>query len=117
MIERQIYTALKDLVDNKVYRDIAPDNVTALPRITFQAIGGQSINYLDSATIPNKRRQRVQINVWHSTRDEANALAREVEDTMRAATELQTTVLGGFVSVYEPDTRLYGTIQDFTVFG
>lgn len=115
-IETQLFTALKGLVNNRVYRDLAPVTVTDLPRITFQAVGGDAINYLDSATIPNKHFCRVQVNVWHNQRDAANALARQVADTLRAYTALQTTVLGEFVAVYEDDTKLYGTIQDFSVF-
>jgi hypothetical protein len=114
-IETQIFTALKSLVANRVYRDVAPETVTDLPRITFQAIGGEAINFLDTATIPSKRQCRVQVNVWAARRDDANSLARQVEDALRAYTALQTHVLSGFVAVYDEDTKLFGTMQDFQV--
>lgn len=113
-VETQIYTALKSLVSNRVYRDITPKDVTALPRITFQQVGGTSINFVDSATIPSKHNARVQVNVWHNRRDDANALAIQVADALRAYTDLRTTVLGEFVAVHEPDTGLFGTMQDFS---
>lgn len=113
-VESSLYTALKTLVANRVYRDIAPQTVTDLPRITFQTVGGTSINFLDSATIPSKRNARVQVNVWHNRRDEANVLARQVEDALRSYTTLNTTVLTGLVSTYEEETKLYGTMQDFS---
>lgn len=113
-IESSIYTALKTLVSNRVYRDIAPQTVTDLPRITFQTVGGTSINFVDSATIPSKRNARVQVNVWHNRRDDANALARQVEETLRAYAALHTTVLGGFVATFEEETKLYGTMQDYS---
>lgn len=113
-IESSVYTALKALVANRVYRDIAPQTVTDLPRITFQTVAGQAINFMDTATIPTKRNARVQVNVWHTRRDEANVLARQVEDALRAYTPLNTTVMTGLVSVYEEDTKLYGTRQDFS---
>lgn len=113
-VESSIFAALKSLVSNRVYRDIAPPTVTDLPRITFQQVGGSSINFVDSATIPSKHNSRVQINVWHSRRDEANALAILVADTLRAYTALNTTVLSEHVAVYEEETKLYGTIQDFS---
>jgi hypothetical protein len=113
-VEVDIYSCLKSLVGNRVYRDIAPQTVTELPRITFQTVGGASTNFLDSATIPSKRNARVQVNVWHSRRDDANALARQVEEALRAYTALQTTVLSGFVAVYEEETKLFGTMQDYS---
>lgn len=116
-IETSLYTALKSLVADRIYRDIAPSTVTTLPRITFQAVGGESINFLDSATVPNKRFQRVQVNVWHNQRDAANALAIQVEETLKAYAVLQATSMGAFVAVHETETGLYGTIQDFSVFG
>lgn len=113
-LETLLYSKLKTLVPgNRVYRDIAPPDVTALPRITFQQVGGPAINFL-SGDKPSQKRARVQINCWGSQRDSVMALARQVEDTLRAAiVDLSTDVLGAAVSVYEPDTRLYGTHQDF----
>lgn len=113
-VETQIYSALKTLVNNRVYRDIAPPEVTALPRITFQQVGGDAINFL-SGDRPSKKWARIQCNCWDDRRDDVMALARSVEDALRAETDLGTTVLGAPVAVYEPETRLYGSIQDFSV--
>lgn len=113
-LETQIYSALKNLVPGtRVYRDIAPPEITALPRITFQQVGGPAINFL-SGDKPSKKRARVQINCWHSRRDDVMALARLVEDTLRADGSLATTIEGAAVAVYETDTRLYGARQDFS---
>jgi hypothetical protein len=114
--ETRVYSVLKPLAPAKsVFRDIAPEDCNTVPRITFQFIGGSAINFVDSATIPSKRNYRVQINVWHNQRDACNALARQVENAMRADLNLQATVLGTFQTVYEQDTRLYGTLQDFSI--
>ena len=113
-VETLLYTALKNLASNRVYRDIAPAEVTALPRITFQQVGGDAINFL-SGDAPSKKRARIQINVWDDRRDVAMALMRRVEDTMRSASGLQTTILGAATSVYEDDTGLFGAMQDFSV--
>lgn len=112
-VETQIYTALKNLVSNRVYRDIAPPEVTTLPRITFQQVGGDAINFL-SGDRPSKKWARVQVNVWGSRRDDVMALARQVEDTLRGTVALGTTVMGAPIAVYENDTRLYGSHQDFS---
>jgi len=113
-VETQIYTALKGLVSNRVYRDIAPADVGDLPRITFQQVGGQANNFL-SGDKPSKKWARMQLNCWATRRDDVMALARLVEDTLRATTALGTTVLGAPIAVYEQDTKLYGSIQDFSV--
>lgn len=113
-VETQIYSALKSLVGNRVYRDIAPPDVTALPRITFQQVSGEAINFLEGGR-PSKKRARFQINCWGTRRDDVMALARQVEDTMRTAPALQATVLGAATAIYEDDTKLYGAMQDFNV--
>ncbi len=111
-VESDIFDALKGLVANRVYPDIAPSPV-AKPYITYQQVGGEGVNYLSSAA-PNKKNGRFQVNCWGDTRAQAATLARLVEDTLRGAASLQTTVLGAAVAIYEPDTKLRGARQDFS---
>lgn len=113
-IENSIFAALKTLVSNRVYRDIAPQTVTTLPRITFQQVGGRSLNFLDQATVPSKKNGRFQVNVWAADRETAAALSRQVEDALRADATLSTMVLNEPVAVFEEETKLYGTRQDFS---
>lgn len=112
-VEADIFNALKGLVSNRVYPDVAPEGA-ARPYITYQQVGGGAVNFVDP-TIPSKRNGRFQINVWANTRAAASTLARQVEDALRATAALQTTVLSAPVASYEPDTKLYGTLQDFSV--
>lgn len=111
--ELLIFDALKTLVSNRVYFDIAPIG-TARPYLTCQQVGGASVNFIDS-TAPSKSNARFQINVWADNRLAAAALAKQVETAMRGASALQTTVLGQPVATYEPDTLLFGTRQDFSL--
>jgi hypothetical protein len=123
-VEANIYAALKTLVNNRVYRPIAPADITALPRITFQQVGGEVVQFLHAdgtpeAPLPSKKNARFQVNVWHSKGverryDQAMALARLVEDTLAAYAPLQTTVLGAPVAIYEEETDLVGSMQDFS---
>lgn len=110
-IESTIYTALKTLVSNRVYPDVATFGA-ATPFITYQQVGGTSVNFIDQTT-PSKSNARFQINVWASTRSAAAALALQAEQALRGAA-LQTTVLSQPVATYEVDTQLYGTRQDFS---
>jgi hypothetical protein len=112
-VEAAIFVTLKALVSNRVYRDLAPQTVSALPRITFQQVGGQAVNFL--AGVPSKKNAVFQINVWADTRDAAAALSRQVEDAMRGAASVQVNVNSAPVATYEPETELYGTRQDFSI--
>ncbi len=112
-VEDSIYTALKSLVSNRVYRDIAPDTNTTKPYITFQQVGGEGVNFME-ASAPSKKNGRFQVNVWGTDRDAVMTLARSVEDTLRAYTALQTTVLGAAVAIFDDETKLYGSMQDFS---
>ena len=111
-VEASIYTALKTLVANRVYPDVAPFGAVR-PFITYQQVGGTSVNFIDQ-TAPSKSNARFQVNVWADTRSAAALLSHQVEQALRGTTALQTTVLGQPVATYEVDTTLYGTRQDFS---
>lgn len=125
-VESAIFNALKALVANRVFPDIAPD-LTARPYITYQQVGGKAVNFLEqgaagavmtgspSAPInPSQSNARIQINVWADTRGQASTLAKQVEDALRALTALHTTVEGAPIASYEADTKLRGSMQDFS---
>lgn len=111
-IETSLFSSLQGLVAGRCYPDTAPESATT-PYITYQQVGGEPVNLLDSA-VPSKKNGRFQVNVWADTRAQASVLAGQVEDALRAVSALQPTVLGAPVAVYEPDTRLRGTRQDFS---
>lgn len=111
-METLLFARLKSLVDNRCYPDIAPD-LTIRPYITYQQVGGFTVNFIDPA-VPSKKNGRFQINVWADTRAQASVLAGQIEDALRDVAALQTTVLSAPVATYEPDTALRGTRQDFS---
>jgi hypothetical protein len=111
-LDSQMYQLLQGFVDGRAYPDIAKDGAST-PYITYQFVGGQPVNFLKQE-VPDKSNTRVQVNVWSATRVEARAIAKQVEDAMRMSA-MQVTVLGQPVSVYEEDTKLRGSIQDFSV--
>lgn len=111
-VESNLFDALKTLVSNRVYPDVAPQTV-ARPYITYTQVGGRAIAYLESAVV-GLRNGRFQVNVWADSRLAAMNLCRQVEDTLVASTTLRAIPLGAPVSVYEPETKLYGTRQDFS---
>lgn len=112
-IDTLLFQTLGPLVDGRAYPDVAPAD-TALPRIVHQQIGGLGLAYAEG-TLPDNENCRVQVACWATTRLEATALAKAAEEAMLSAPQLQTDPLGGRTSVHEPDTGLYGTRQDFSV--
>ena len=111
-VESLIFDTLKGLVASCVYPDVAPA-LSAKPYVTYQQVGGVPVNFLDP-TVPGKKRSRFQINVWGDTRSEVSALAGQVEDALRAVVALQTAIEGAPIATYEPDTKLRGSMQDFS---
>lgn len=113
-LESTIFNALRELVDNRIFADFAPEG-TARPFITYQAVGGAPINMLDG-TVPDKEFTRVQVNVWAATRLEASGLGKQAENILRGVAALQTTVLTGRIATFDEVAKLRGTMQDFEFF-
>jgi len=111
-METDLYVLLQT-VCTRVYPDIAPSNA-ALPYITWQALGGKVLRNLDK-TASDKRQTFMQINVWATTRTEANTKIRQIEDLMCASSAFIATPEGEALSVYEEETQDYGSIQRFTI--
>lgn len=112
-VESDILAALTDLVNGRVFPDIAQAGA-APPYITYQQIGGQAPTFLERS-LPSKKNGRFQVNVWAQTRKEAAALAPQVELALVQAKAFQASPIGAYSSVYENDTKLYGTRQDFSI--
>lgn len=105
--------ALLATVCPRVFPDFAATS-TVRPYITFQGIGGPVFRFLDNTT-GDKRRTRVQINVWADTRIESLALIRQIEDAMCAASAFTATPEGEPVHDFDADFPVYGSIQDFLI--
>ncbi|MGF6976358.1 hypothetical protein QFZ94_004808 [Paraburkholderia sp. JPY465] len=103
--------ALKTLAGGRVYPDVAPA-AAALPRIVYQSVGGVDETTFDGAdTLKNSR---MQVAVWATTRAEAATIIQQVRAALTAAPVVGTPI-GAPVSVYEDDTKLYGSRQDFSI--
>ena len=97
----------------RVFPDVAPSG-TALPYVTWQGIGGESLGFLDN-TAGDKRNTLMQVNAWASTRLQALQLIREIEDAMRASGAFVCRPTGEPLSTYEPDVPVYGCLQRFEI--
>lgn len=112
MIEPALSALLKTLCP-RVYPDVAPHG-SEKPYMTWQAIGGEAARFLDN-TAADKRNTLVQINAWALTRQDATTLIRQAEDAMCASVQFVARPQGEAISMHEPDTGLYGSIQRFSV--
>lgn len=113
--EALIYAALQHLAGGRVLPDFAPEGTEA-PFIIYQVVGGEPINYLTGEQ-PDKQKVRMQVSVWAGLdRIEASELGQQVEEAIRAATDLQPEVASGRIATYDEDTKARGTRQDFYIF-
>lgn len=112
-VESAIFDALTGLAAGRAYPDVAPAGVSR-PYIVYQQIGGESAQYLDS-TLPTRKNGRFQIAVWGDSRASVAALALSVEQAIATSAAFQAEPIGAPVGDYEPDTRLYGSRQDFSI--
>lgn len=106
-----VSSAVKSLVNGRCFPDVAPAG-TPRPYITFQAAGGKSQNYLADGV--SQRNSRQQITVWAADRITASGLMESVTTVLTGAPIFATNI-GAPVSVYEADTKLYGSRLDFSI--
>lgn len=111
-MEAGLVAILKTLCP-RVYPDVAPLDA-GKPYITWQAIGGEVARYLDN-TAADKRNTLMQINAWALTRQDATTLIRQAEDALCGSAAFVARPQGESLSMYEPDTKLYGSVQRFSV--
>lgn len=111
-METILRETLGPLAADRVFPDVGPEKVER-PYITYQQVGGDTVNFL-GGDVPSQRNARVQINVWGASRQSVAELARAVEAAVRSTPSLRPTVLSSGIAVYEPDTKLYGSLQDFS---
>jgi hypothetical protein len=106
-MESDLFTLLKAICP-RVFPDVAPTG-TLKPYVTWQQIGGQVLNPLDNS-VPGKRNAVIQINVWSTTRIEANALINQIEDAMRP---FPARPASASFSDYDNDMLVYSAQQEF----
>jgi hypothetical protein len=105
------YGALKALVNGRVYPVVPPAGVSR-PFVVYQSVGGVDETTFDGAdTLQNSR---MQVSVWATSRSEAATIIQQVRAALTAEPVLGVPI-GAPVSVYEDDTKLYGSQQDFSI--
>lgn len=108
-LEEKLTAHLREVCP-RVFRGTAPIG-TEQPYVTYQRLGGQSVNFVDNA-VPSMRNALVQVNVWGGDPDD---LIQQVELKLRSATDMQARPQGESRDADEPDMGLVGASQDFDI--
>ena len=111
-MEADLHALLKTICP-RTFPDVA-DIGTAPPFIAWQLLGGGSARALDNTAL-DKRNSYLQVAVYSTTRLESLAKIRAAEDAMCASPAFTCTPMGEPLATYEPDTKLYGAIQRFSI--
>ena len=111
-MEADLNTLLKTICP-RTFPDVA-DIGTAPPFIAWQLLGGESARALDNTAL-DKRNSYLQVAVYSLTRADSLAKIRAAEEAMCTSTAFTCTPMGEPLATYEPDTKLYGAIQRFSI--
>ena len=105
--------AVLHAVCQRVYPDANTADKPETPYIVWTQVGGQVIDTVNDPA--DLHHARIQLSVWAPRRIDANALLRQAEAAMRAATVFQAKPIGALIAHFDPDTQLRGALQDFAV--
>jgi hypothetical protein len=113
-VRTEVRSALEGLAGDQVFPVVAPEG-TLPPYVVFQIVGGDPQESL-SGEKPAKKLRRVQVSVWAKASLEAEAIAIQAEDALRARPDLQVEVLTEAIDDFDEVTKYRGTRQDFYLF-
>lgn len=109
--ESIVDAALAAIAGGRIYSDVAPAGA-ALPRIVYQSVGGVDETTFDG--LNELQNSRMQVAVWSESRLEAATIMLQILQALTAA-PVRGTPIGAPVSVYEDDTKLYGSRVDVSI--
>lgn len=113
-VETDLVSVLEPLVGSRVYEaDDVPDNIRQ-SFITYQQMGGVSVNYLERALV-SKKNGRFQINWWATTKAEVVALASQIYSAIVLSELFQASALDEPTDTDGSLVNLFGQTQDFTI--
>lgn len=109
--ESVTFAAIKVLAGGHVYPDVAPAGAPT-PYIVYQSVGGVDETTFDGLSA--LQNSRMQVAVWAQSRAEAATIMQQILRALTAA-PVRGTPIGAPVSVYEDDTKLYGSRVDISI--
>lgn len=89
---------------------------TAMPYVTWQHIGGDSLRYVDNTPM-DKRKPLIQINTWASSPQAAFALIQKIEERLCASDLFTAEPQGDPVGAYDDADIASGYLQTYSILG
>lgn len=108
MIQADVYAALNSIFSGHLYPLVAPDN-TPRPFGVYQRVSSVPVTIHANGTIES----RIQIDIYADTYAAALTLADSVRTTLAATTALISAPIL-VADEYEPDTKLFRVLCDFS---
>lgn len=109
--ESIVDVALAPLAGGRIYPDVVPAGA-ARPYIVYQSVGGVDETTFDG--LSELQNSRMQVAAWGEDRLSVALLMQQILQALTVAPVLGTPV-GAPVSVYEDDTKLYGSRADVSI--
>jgi hypothetical protein len=109
--ESIVDAALSQIAGGRIYPDVAPAGA-AKPYVVFQSVGGVDETTFDG--LNELQNSRMQVAVWSLNRPEAATVMQQILQALTAA-PVRGTPIGAPVSVYEDDTKLFGSRLDVSI--
>ena len=100
------------LIQSRFHPVRLPEGVT-LPAATYQRVGGGPRNSLDGFT-NGLTNVLLQIDIWARTPDAAREIAAAISARMNTMTTTLRSVLQSEDDDYEPETKLFRIIQQYS---
>jgi hypothetical protein len=111
-LEEKLFAALSAICP-RVFQDFAPVD-TPRPYVTFQQIGGETVDFLDRA-LASQENAYMQINVWSDSRKETKATIQQIEAALIQANEFQASPQAAPSNDFDVDMERYSSMQDFSI--
>lgn len=109
--ESIVDAALSQIAGGRIYPDVAPAGA-AMPYVVFQSVGGVDETTFDG--LNELQNSRMQVVAWGEDRLSVALLMQQILRALTAAPVLGTPI-GAPVSVYEDDTKLFGSRLDISI--
>lgn len=112
-VEADVVTRLTSAFSGRIYPAEAPFGA-ATPYCVYTQRGGDTVTFLEGA-VGSKKNAVIEFTVWSKTYAEAVDKMRGVEDSLVTSTTLRAIPEGALWATYDAETKLYGTLQEFSI--
>ena len=107
------YTDLTDIVSDRIYPIILPQDVV-YPALTIEKISGVPLSTLSDPTSRGVENYRIRVSSWAETLKAAQATSDEILVAMKSATAFEAVPVFD-QDFHETEPRVYRVVIDFSI--